>query len=855
MSQRGASDEAAFKGSVHRVYSVDFDLREVMWSLKELAFKVILDLGCMRSVVGVLWANEVLQRWHNEGRWYHIEKECEAFKFGGGEVLNSKYRLSFVGSFVGRPVIYGFSIVEGKCPPLFSRSGCTQLGAVIDCERHAVSSRKLGVRTYGVGRESGHYTMSVDECDVGSVKLPEDFSMALTLGCRARVRRSFASQARSPRSRIARRMAASGVPLCKLCNSPDHKTRQCPTIIEDSDEDFKKVDTEMPDSSTEGDLRRRTAGPRPQTAPIKGRRTPQTPSTASTLAATPLGATGLTMDEVELLRKRRERQAVAKAKAVQSRALTGVNADYPSLSHAWSYELAYNVTAALASTYAGLSVEEGPLAASGKASDRGRRGQAMEAEPTLAEPPLCQGDRSSVGPLRGHEAEDQRPGRLAPDVKNHRPNRGLTQRLKAGVRTGKEVTAAVHQAVAVDSRWRVMELFAVVGILTLCAGGRPGWVGLNLEDWLAGRDLRSGAVAKELFAYVEKEMPDLLVLNPPGDLWSSTSRSRLEEEALWEERRRDLPLWRLCRDLWQLQVAQGRKVVLLQPANSEAFQLNYMLEREGVCRATVCLCAFGLQDPENGKPYYGKMAVDVNDGTLARELMRQAHCSHKPHEHQPLRGSARLGTTRVSRTVCAAVWPKAWCERLLEACEKSWSSEQQLGDDWSLCNATCGTMWETVAVSSSSVPEENLREELAKQSMTGERYDYITFSGTDLQQPRRLRSMVAHLHVTMGHLSNERLARMLSLTGAAEGIVGLARGLRCQVCAMVRPPQAQPQVAYRKPRAFNERLSGDTFFIWDSAGQKFAVTHFIDGLTDYHLGDLTDRPDSTFAREVLQDVW
>ncbi|CAE7802348.1 RE1 [Symbiodinium necroappetens] len=236
-----------------------------------------------------------------------------------------------------------------------------------------------------------------------------------------------------------------------------------------------------------------------------------------------------------------------------------------------------------------------------------------------------------------------------------------------------------------------------------------------------------------------------------------------------------------------------------------------MLEREGVCRATVCFCAFGLQDPENGKPYYGKMAVDVNDGKLARELMRQAHCPHKPHEHQPLRGSARLGTTRVARAVCATVWPKAWCERLLEACEKAWSSEQQLGDDWSLCNATCGTMWEAVAVSSSSVPEENLREELAKQSMTGERYDYVTFSGADLQQPRRLRSMVAHLHVTMGHLSNERLARMLSLTGAAEGIVSLA--------------QIRGDPLHRR------------------------------ALTDYHLGDLTDRPDSTFAREVLQDVW
>ncbi|CAE7893011.1 unnamed protein product [Symbiodinium microadriaticum] len=67
-SQRGVSDEAAYKGVTHRVFSVDLNIKEVMWSLKELAFKVILDLGCMRSVAGVQWANTVLRRWHAEGR-------------------------------------------------------------------------------------------------------------------------------------------------------------------------------------------------------------------------------------------------------------------------------------------------------------------------------------------------------------------------------------------------------------------------------------------------------------------------------------------------------------------------------------------------------------------------------------------------------------------------------------------------------------------------------------------------------------------------------------------------------------------------------------------------------------------
>ncbi|CAE7903518.1 TY4B-J, partial [Symbiodinium necroappetens] len=174
---------------------------------------------------------------------------------------------------------------------------------------------------------------------------------------------------------------------------------------------------------------------------------------------------------------------------------------------------------------------------------------------------------------------------------------------------------------------------------------------------------------------------------------------------------------------------------------------------------------------------------------------------------------------------------------------------------WSLHESAGGKGWETMAVTSHDVPDENLRQELAKHSMTGERYDFICFEGEASQQPRRLRALVAHLHVTMGHLSNDRLARLLRLSGAKDSAVTLAGALRCQVCAMTRPPLPTPQVAYQKPKAFNERVSGDSFFIWDAEGKKFAATHYIDALTDYQVADLTDSPDSSFAREVFQDLW
>lgn len=95
------------------------------------------------------------------------------------------------------------------------------------------------------------------------------------------------------------------------------------------------------------------------------------------------------------------------------------------------------------------------------------------------------------------------------------------------------------------------------------------------------------------------------------------------------------------------------------------------------------------------------------------------------------------------------------------------------------------------------------------------------------------------------------------ISGAGELILRAARNLRCQVCAMVQPPRDArcTTVSYNRPNVFNERISGDTFFVWDIEGNKFAVTHFLDELTDYHVGDCALNPDSTFSVGVLRDQW
>ena len=94
----------------------------------------------------------------------------------GRRAASKSFQVVVHWKLAGKPVVFAFNIVEGNCPPLFSRSGCTQLAAVIHCERHVVSSRKLGVKNYGVGQDSGHYTLQGDDCEPDCAWLPDDFS-------------------------------------------------------------------------------------------------------------------------------------------------------------------------------------------------------------------------------------------------------------------------------------------------------------------------------------------------------------------------------------------------------------------------------------------------------------------------------------------------------------------------------------------------------------------------------------------------------------------------------------------------------------------------------------------------------
>ena len=376
---------------------------------------------------------------------------------------------------------------------------------------------------------------------------------------------------------------------------------------------------------------------------------------------------------------------------------------------------------------------------------------------------------------------------------------------------------------------------------------------LAAVDLSGGWDLTCRETMKKLLEIVDNEKPDLVTMVPPCGPWCQAVPLDENKDAKWEWRCQRLPLWIAVVEVWKRQHAGRRLVMLEQPTQSAALKLSMLTGRPEAIRVVLDHCAFGLCDPQSGKPFQRQVIFGVNDAVFAKGLAKHAWCQHPPqtNAHQAVEGSCLVAGEWLRRSAVACRWTEAFCQHVLQAAENALKGvNHSTLTCWSMCEATeDNTLWETLAVTNASLPEEHLRKHLAENASNGERFDYVTFEGAANQQPRQLRSMVAHLHVTLGHLSNDRLARMLATSGAREEIVMLGRNLRCQICAMVRPPQATPQVAYGKPKQLNERIMGDSFYIWDGAGKRYAVTHFIDGLTDYHVGDLTVNPDSGFSRE------
>lgn len=148
---------------------------------------------------------------------------------------------------------------------------------------------------------------------------------------------------------------------CRVCGDTEHKTKDCPTIQSDEELDPLQLGAMEMDGISEASFYRKggvsamgAATPKraPRTSPK------QSPGKASSAWMEVPDVKQehkpehyfmdqedfqLTPKEIEAIKKQREKASRSAAKRIETKALTGIQADYPSLSHQWSYEVPFNL--------------------------------------------------------------------------------------------------------------------------------------------------------------------------------------------------------------------------------------------------------------------------------------------------------------------------------------------------------------------------------------------------------------------------------------------------------------------------------------------------------------------------------
>lgn len=319
----------------------------------------------------------------------------------------------------------------------------------------------------------------------------------------------------------------------------------------------------------------------------------------------------------------------------------------------------------------------------------GCRRPPLQAASALAGADVLSGSGGAVGAFGDHDQDPSRTTRAAADEVGScserrvavtcRPwNRGQVQQLKRGINHVRQAMAqlALVAKHSEEPLWKVLEIFGGSANLSLVAKSTGKWIAIEPIDLVYGSDLLDPREQQLVFKQLDSWEPDLVCLEPPCGPWSSL-QSLNPPETVNMKRALHMPFGTFSVQVWQRQHRAGRLVLLEQPLGSAALKLECMQKRDNVFRAVVDQCMFELKDPQNGKPYRKRTALDVNSELFAAALMKGALCVHDPGEHQTIEAQTLLDGKWVNRSLVAGTWTPRFAKHILSCAALT------------LANATC----------------------------------------------------------------------------------------------------------------------------------------------------------------------
>ena len=201
----------------------------------------------------------------------------------------------------------------------------------------------------------------------------------------------------------------------------------------------------------------------------------------------------------------------------------------------------------------------------------------------------------------------------------------------------------------------VCELFGGEGLTsTLCSKLYGLNSGFNFE-LKNGVDLNTDVGRQDLFAYLNKFKPDVVVMAPPCKgfgPWIHLNRI-INAEAVRAARRDGVPLATLCAEVAEFQLSCGNHFIIEQPRTSLMFQLPSWKELAKIAHVAVCdQCRFGLKNPDG--THLKKPTKFIASSPILLAHVANRFCLDN-HEHGKVKSSAENWPISLCRSLARGI--------------------------------------------------------------------------------------------------------------------------------------------------------------------------------------------------------
>ena len=404
-------------------------------------------------------------------------------------------------------------------------------------------------------------------------------------------------------------------------------------------------------------------------------------------------------------------------------------------------------------------------------------------------------------------------------------------------------------------------------------------------DLTLGQNLLDSRQRQLVREYVGGMKPGLVVLSTPCTMLSqlqNLNMKHLTDETKHREFVKRLiqakVLLNFSCEICELVQSYGGTFLLEQPHTSKAWKepkVQRLAAQPGVQFTVNDQCMFGLRSAEG---YLHKKPTGwlCNNAMVSKALDRQ--CDHT-HEHMPVFGSGPGG----SRSKRAQEYPKQLVDTILGAYARSLQhplqekikvvrdvdlieetyhtenvfhveNDQPLQNDQAVKNVKVSTNngdLKNLDASDVMAVNEDAGAEAEIEDQGGE----VAGPWLPRERPLSVEQLVRRAHCGLGHVANDRLARILHQAGARKEAVEYAKKLQCDVCQ--RHKHTAPARAAAPPRdlAPNQIVGVDTIYLpgLQFNGKRKMALNIVDWATRFQLViPLQDHTPRSARRAFLQ---